>query len=291
MDTESLARSPNSSAHSNLSSSSLSSSVHTKPVQVGPVKIGGPEFTVIAGPCSIESSEQFLETATAVKNSGAVLLRGGIWKLRTSPQTFQGLGPNSFAFIKDVLQQTNMKLVSEVTDPRQIAMIDDCVEMYQVGSRNMHNYALLKELGQTRKPILLKRGFAAFVDEWIKAAEYITAGGNDKVILCERGIRTFETSTRNTLDLNSVVYVKAKTNLPVIVDPSHAVGMREFVPQLALAAAAAGADGLIVEVHPRPAEALSDGRQALTLSDFQQLMSRLEKLLTALDRPLNKLEI
>ncbi len=287
MDTESLSRASNSSAQTSLQSETHS----TKPVQVGPVQIGGAKFTVIAGPCSIESPEQFLEAATAVKNAGAVLLRGGIWKLRTSPQTFQGLGADSFGFIKDILKQTNMKLVSEVTDPRQIAMIDDCVEMYQVGSRNMHNYALLKELGQTRKPILLKRGFAAFVDEWIKAAEYITAGGNDKVILCERGIRTFETSTRNTLDLNSVVYVKAKTNLPVIVDPSHAVGMREFVPQLALAAAAAGADGLIVEVHPRPAEALSDGRQALTMSDFQQLMSKLEKLLTALDRPLNKLEI
>jgi 3-deoxy-7-phosphoheptulonate synthase len=285
MDTESLVKSHSTTVATNVMKTSL-----TKSVQVGPVLIGGPEFTVIAGPCSIESPVQFLETAQAVKNSGAVLLRGGVWKLRTSPQTFQGLGSDAFSFIKDVLNQTNMKLVSEVTDARQISLIDDYVEMYQVGSRNMHNYALLKELGQTRKPILLKRGFAAFVDEWIKAAEYITAGGNDKVIMCERGIRTFETSTRNTLDLNSVVYVKAKTNLPVIVDPSHAVGLREFVPQLALAAAAAGADGLIIEVHPRPAEALSDGRQALTINDFQQLMSKLEKLLTALDRPLNKLE-
>jgi 3-deoxy-7-phosphoheptulonate synthase len=263
----------------------------TKLVQVGSVTIGGPDFTVIAGPCSIESKSQFLETAQAVKAAGAVLLRGGIWKLRTSAHTFQGLGGDAFGFIKEVLQETNMKLVSEVTDARQIEMVDDYVEMYQVGSRNMHNYALLKELGQTRKPVMLKRGFAAFVDEWIKAAEYIAIGGNDQVVLCERGIRTFETSTRNTLDLNSVLYVKEKTQFPVIVDPSHAVGMREFVPQLALAAAAAGADGIIVEVHPRPAEALSDGRQALTVPDFQQLMQKIEKVLTALDHPLNKLEI
>jgi len=262
-----------------------------KTVQVGTVTIGGPEFTVIAGPCSIESHSQFMQTAQAVKNSGAVLLRGGVWKLRTSAQTFQGLGPEAFGFIKDVLNQTGMKLVSEITDPRQVGMLDEYVEMYQVGSRNMHNYALLKELGLTRKPVMLKRGFAAFVDEWIKAAEYISMGGNENVILCERGIRTFETSTRNTLDLNSVLYVKEKTGLPVIVDPSHAVGLREFVPQLALAAAAIGADGVIVEVHPKPAEALSDGRQALTLDDFKQMMVKMERVLSALDRPLNKLEI
>jgi 3-deoxy-7-phosphoheptulonate synthase len=278
----------------NLASASASSTPArqlAKTVQVGPVTIGGPEFTVIAGPCSIESHSQFLQTAQAVKESGAVLLRGGVWKLRTSPQTFQGLGPEAFGFIKDVLNHTGMKLVSEITDPRQIGVLDEYVEMYQVGSRNMHNYALLKELGQTRKPVMLKRGFAAFVDEWIKAAEYISLGGNENVVLCERGIRTFETSTRNTLDLNSVLYVKEKTGLPVIVDPSHAVGLREFVPQLALAAAAIGADGVIVEVHPKPAEALSDGRQALTLEDFKQMMVKMERILSALDRPLNKLEI
>lgn len=263
----------------------------TRQVKVGSVTIGGPEFTVIAGPCSIENKSQFMETANAVKSAGAVLLRGGVWKLRTSPQTFQGLGTEAFEFIKDVLNQTQMKLVSEITDPRQIEVLDDYVEMYQVGSRNMHNYALLKELGQTRKPVLLKRGFAAFVDEWIKAAEYISAGGNEKVILCERGIRTFETSTRNTLDLNSVLYVKSKTDFPVIVDPSHAVGLREFVPQLALAAAAVGADGIIVEVHPNPAEALSDGRQALTIKDFDELMLKLQRVLSALNHPLQKLDV
>lgn len=262
----------------------------TKPVQVGPVLIGGPHFTVIAGPCSIESHSQFLETAIAVKKAGASLLRGGIWKLRTSAKTFQGLGPDAFSMIADVLKETNMKLVSEVTDPRQIELVDDYIEMYQVGSRNMHNYALLKELGQTRKPVLIKRGFAAFIDEWIKAAEYVTLGGNENVILCERGIRTFETATRNTLDLNAVVYAKANCHFPVIVDPSHAIGVRQFVPQLALAATAAGADGIIVEVHPRPKEALSDGPQALTISDFNTMMTQIKKILAALDRPLNTLE-
>lgn len=260
-----------------------------KPVKVGQVVIGGPEFTVIAGPCSIESPAQFLETAQAVKKSGACLLRGGIWKLRTSAKTFQGLGEDAFSFIKDVCSEVGMSLTSEVTDPRQIEMIDDVVEMYQVGSRNMHNYALLKELGQSRKPVLLKRGFSALVDEWIKAAEYIQVGGNDNVVLCERGIRTFETATRNTLDLNAVAYVKKNTSFPVIVDPSHAVGIRELIPALALASAAVGADGIIVEVHPRPHEALSDGMQALTISDFSQLMSQLNKILIALDRPLQKI--
>jgi|SRR6185312_3073792 len=271
--------------HAMLQETSLNFS-RTKPVQVGNVLVGGLGFAVIAGPCSIESPAQFLETALAVKNSGAVLLRGGIWKLRTSSKTFQGLGSDAFTFIKDVLKTTGMKLTSEVTDPRQIEMLDDVVEMYQVGSRNMHNYALLKELGQTRKPILLKRGFSAFIDEWIKAAEYVTAGGNDKVILCERGIRTFETATRNTLDINAVAFAKANTPFPVIVDPSHAVGIRELVSPVALAAAAAGADGIIVEVHPRPHEALSDGQQALTVEDFQTLMVKLERVLAALDRPL-----
>ncbi|MFN7454589.1 MAG: 3-deoxy-7-phosphoheptulonate synthase [Pseudobdellovibrionaceae bacterium] len=262
----------------------------TRPVQVQNITFGGPEFTVVAGPCSIESFDQFLTTAQAVKSAGAVMLRGGVWKLRTSSKTFQGLGPEAFGFIKEVLKQTEMMLVSEITDPRQIEILDDYVEMYQVGSRNMHNYALLKELGQTRKPVMLKRGFSAFVDEWLKAAEYITAGGNEGVILCERGIRTFETATRNTLDLNAVVYAKANTHFPVIVDPSHAVGVRKLVPQLAWAAAAAGADGIIVEVHPRPEEALSDGQQALTINDFKMMMQRLEAILNAVGRPLHKLE-
>lgn len=259
----------------------------THTVRVAGYEVGGPNFTVIAGPCSIESYDQFLETAKGVKSSGAHILRGGIWKMRTSAKAFQGLGQNSFDFIKTVLRETGMGLISEVTDASQIEEIDEFVACYQVGSRNMHNYALLKELGRSKKPVLLKRGFAAFIDEWIKAADYVTGGGNPNVILCERGIRTFETATRNTLDLNAVVYAKKNSPFPVIVDPSHAVGISALVPELAYAAAAAGADGIIVEVHPRPAEALSDGMQALTLPDFKNMMNRLEKILNAVERPLH----
>ena len=260
----------------------------TQTVKVGKIEIGGPTFTVIAGPCSIESHDQFLSTAQHVKQHGASLLRGGIWKMRTSSKAFQGLGADGFEMVRHVLDSVHMGLTTEVTDPRQIEEIHDFVDMFQVGSRNMHNYALLKELGRTKKPVLLKRGFAALIDEWLKAAEYVTGGGNPNVVLCERGIRTFETATRNTLDLNAVVYAKRHSHLPVIVDPSHAVGIRELIPQLSLAAAAAGADGIIVEVHPRPAEALSDGQQALTFQDFEEMMSRLSRILTAMDRPLQK---
>jgi 3-deoxy-7-phosphoheptulonate synthase len=274
---------------------SMQTSPSTQTVKIntayGTLEIGGPKFAVIAGPCSIESHSQFLETAQAVKAQGACLLRGGIWKMRTSSKTFQGLGESSFDFIKSVCKETNMGLVSEVTDARQIEEVYDVVDMFQVGSRNMHNYALLKELGKLKKPVLLKRGFAALIDEWIKAAEYVTGGGNENVILCERGIRTFETATRNTLDLNAVVYVKKNTPFPVIVDPSHAVGIRALVPDLAVAAAAAGADGIIVEVHPRPAEALSDGQQALTFADFKEMMNKVERVLMALDRPLHRVSL
>ncbi len=266
----------------------MQTSPSTQIVNVGGFDIGGPNFTVIAGPCSIESRDQFLETALGVKASGAHILRGGIWKMRTSSQDFQGLGTNSFKFIKEVCQQTGMSLISEVTDIRQIEEIYDLVGGFQVGARNMHNYSLLKELGMQKKPVLLKRGFAALINEWIKAAEYVTKGGNPNVILCERGIRTFETATRNTLDLNAVVYAKKHSSLPVIVDPSHAVGISALVPQLAYAAAAAGADGIIVEVHPRPSEALSDGMQALTLADFDTMMKKLSRILNAVDRPLHK---
>lgn len=259
----------------------------TQIVNFGGYAIGGPQFTVMAGPCSIESYEQFRETALGVKASGAHILRGGIWKMRTSAKDFQGLGSSSFDFIKDVCKETNMSLISEVTDARQIEEIYDLVECFQVGSRNMHNYSLLKELGMQKKPVMLKRGFASLISEWIKAAEYITNGGNPNVILCERGIRTFETATRNTLDLNAVAFAKKNSPLPVIVDPSHAVGISALVPDLAYAAAAVGADGLIVEVHPRPAEALSDGMQALTLEEFDRMMKKLDRILTAIDRPLH----
>jgi 3-deoxy-7-phosphoheptulonate synthase len=260
----------------------------TRPVKVGDHLIGGEHFTLIAGPCSIENKEHFELTSKTVKSMGANLIRGGIWKLRTSADSFQGLGRDSFNFIRQTLKENNLSLVSEITDPRQIEEIHDFVDMFQIGSRNMHNYALLKEVGLTQKPVLIKRGFAALIDEWVKSSEYVRKGGNENVILCERGIRTFETATRNTLDLNAVVYVKNRTHLPVIVDPSHGIGIRSLVPQMAYAAAASGCDGLIVEVHPNPEKALSDGQQTLNFSEFETLVKQLEKILDAIGRPLSK---
>jgi 3-deoxy-7-phosphoheptulonate synthase len=257
-------------------------------VQIGKIQIGGPRFTVIAGPCSIESENQFQTTAETVKKSGAGVLRGGIWKMRTSQKAFQGLGSEAFEFIKKIKTQLDMPLISEVTDIRQIEELAGIVDAYQVGARNMHNYSLLKELGKQPKPVLLKRSFSGFIDEWLKAADYVTSSGHAQVILCERGIRTFETATRNTLDLNAVVYVKKHSGLPVIVDPSHAIGIADLVPQLCYAAAAAGADGIMVEVHPKPSEALSDGPQALTPEIFDTTMKQLEKVLNAFDRGLNR---
>lgn len=258
----------------------------TKPVSFGPYAIGGHDFAVIAGPCSIESKEHFQDIASFVKSQGAVALRGGIFKLRTDPKSFQGIGKNGYSLAYEVKSQLKMPFVSEVTDPREIEAMLEVVDVFQVGSRNMHNYALLKELGQTNKPVLLKRGFAGLIKEWILAADYIVKNGNDQVVLCERGIRTFETATRNTFDLNAVAYVKAHTNFPIIADPSHATGSSQLVTPLALAAAAAGADGLIVEVHPIPNEALSDGDQTLNYDGFASLMVRLERILVALDRGL-----
>ncbi|MCC2678322.1 MAG: aroF [Pseudobdellovibrio sp.] len=256
-------------------------------VEIGKIQIGGPKFTVIAGPCSIESETQFKDTAASVKKSGASVLRGGIWKMRTSQKAFQGLGAESFELIKKVKNETGLPLISEITDIRQIEEVAGIVDAYQVGARNMHNYSLLKELGRQPKPVLIKRSFSAFIDEWIKSADYVMSGGNQQVILCERGIRTFETATRNTLDLNAVVYAKKHSGLPVIVDPSHAVGISDLVPQLCYAAAAAGADGVMVEVHPNPKEALSDGPQSLTFEGFEKTMKQLEKVLFAFDRGLN----
>lgn len=259
-----------------------------KIVTIGNVQIGGPAFTVIAGPCSIESENQFRNVSNEVKKSGASILRGGIWKMRTSAHAFQGLGSEAFDTVRKIKAETGLSLISEVTDVRQIEEAFPFVDAFQVGARNMHNYSLLKELGRYKKPVLLKRNFSAFIDEWIKAADYVVMGGHDQVILCERGIRTFETATRNTLDLNAVVYAKKNSPYPVIVDPSHAIGISEFVPQLCYASAAAGADGIIVEVHPNPKEALSDGQQSLTCESFDQMMIQLKKVLAAFDRPLNE---
>lgn len=261
----------------------------TLPVKLGPHLIGGHNpFVVISGPCSIESREQFLKIASQVKKSGAIALRGGMFKLRSSPKTFQGMGKDAFSIVQEVKKITGLAFFSEVTDPREINDMMDLVDVFQVGSRNMHNYSLLKELGQIRKPILLKRGFAALIKEWLLAADYIIKGGNDQVILCERGIRTFETSTRNTFDLNAIAYVKQYTSFPVIADPSHATGDSRLVIPMSLAAAAAGADGLLIETHYAPEEALSDGFQAIDFSQIDQLMDQLERLLSALGRRLAK---
>lgn len=256
----------------------------TKSVRIGNQLIGSSGFAVIAGPCSIESADHLAEVGQFVAKQGAICLRGGIFKLRTSPDSFQGLGSEAFNAVKRVKTLTGLPFLSEVTDPRQISDLEGLVDAFQVGSRNMHNYDLLKELGRTRTPILLKRGFSGLIKEWLLAAEYVIKGGNEQLILCERGIRTFETATRNTFDLNAVAYIKQHTPFPVIADPSHATGVRELVIPMALAAAAAGADGIMVEVHPRPEEALSDGFQALTFPQFSELISRLQKLMPGIDR-------
>ena len=262
--------------------------LQTKIIKVGSTHIGGGSFAVLAGPCSIESQTQFETVAREVKRVGAIGLRGGVFKLRTSPEAFQGLGDEAYAIVKKVKAETGMAFVSEITDPRQIADLHEVVDAFQVGSRNMHNYALLKELGQIKKPVLLKRGFSALFKEWILAADYLVKGGNESVILCERGIRTFETSTRNTFDINAIVLAKKESPFPVLADPSHGTGIAALVPGVALAAAAAGADGLLIEVHPNPAKALSDGSQSLNFQEFEALMAKLPKLLAALDR---KMEI
>lgn len=248
--------------------------------------IGGPGVVMIAGPCSIESEGHLRETAFAVKQSGATLLRGGVFKMRTNPDSFQGIGTPAFEFLNRVKADVQLPMVCEITDPRQIELMLESVDMFQVGSRNMYNYELLKELGRLNRPVMLKRAFAATIDEWIHAAEYVVKGGNDQVVLCERGIRTFETATRNTLDLNAVAWIKAHTDFAVVVDPSHGTGRRELVMPMALAGIAAGADGLICEVHPVPDKALSDSFQALSFENFAELCERVGVLADALGRPL-----
>lgn len=230
---------------------------------------------VIAGPCSVEDRDQLLVTARAVRAAGATLLRGGAFKPRTSPYSFQGLGAQGLELLAEARLVTGLPVVTELLDVRDLDLVCRYADVLQIGSRNMHNVPLLKEVGNARKPVLLKRGFAATVEEWFLAAEYILAQGNDRVILCERGIRTFETATRNTLDLSAVVLAHLGTHLPVIVDPSHAAGRSDLVAPLAKAALAVGADGLLIEVHPNPASALSDGDQALTVGEFAALVSDL----------------
>lgn len=248
---------------------------HTTVVRVGDVAIGGGAPVVIAGPCSVESREQLLAAAEGVRAAGATLLRGGAYKPRTSPYDFQGLGLEALLILREVSDRTGLPVVSEVMSTDDIEVMSDHVEMLQVGARNMQNFALLRRLGKVRRPVLLKRNPAATVKEWLLAAEYILAGGNDQVVLCERGIRSYDPELRNTFDIGGMVLAKTMTHLPVIADPSHATGRRDLVPAISRAALAAGADGLMVEVHPRPECALSDGAQSLDLSEFATMMRQL----------------
>jgi 3-deoxy-7-phosphoheptulonate synthase len=246
--------------------------------------LGGRSLAVMAGPCSVESREQILEAAWAVKQAGARFLRGGAFKPRTSPYEFQGLGVEGLKLLAEAREQTGLKVVTEVMDPDDLPACIEYADVLQLGARNMQNYSLLKKLGQAGKPVLLKRGPSATVREWLMAAEYILAHGNYRVALCERGIRTFETMTRNTLDLNAVPVLKALTHLPVVVDPSHGIGLRAHVPAMARAGVAAGADAIIVEVHPRPEQALSDGQQSLTPAEFEELMRQVRVIAGAIGR-------
>ena len=253
-------------------------------VRVGPVEIGGPEVVIAAGPCAVENESQLLVTAHAVKAAGARLLRGGAFKPRTSPYSFQGLGEEALELLALAREATGLPVVTEVMDARHLPAVAAVADVLQIGSRNMQNYTLLEEVGRQRLPVLLKRGMSATIDEYLHAAEYVLKGGNDQVILCERGIRTFETSTRATLDLNAVPMLKRHTHLPVIVDPSHGTGHAWMVPPLAQAAIAAGADGLLVEVHCEPTAALSDGAQSLTPDAFAHMMRGVRAIAAAVGR-------
>jgi 3-deoxy-7-phosphoheptulonate synthase len=253
-------------------------------IDVGGVRVGGRAIVVMAGPCSVESREQILEAAHAVRKAGATFLRGGAFKPRTSPYEFQGLREEGLKLLALAREATGLKVVTEVMSTEALPMVADYADVLQVGARNMQNYALLERLGEVRKPVLLKRGLSGTIREWLMAAEYVVSKGNPEVMLCERGIRTFETMTRNTLDINAVPLVKSLSHLPVIVDPSHGIGLRKHVPAIARAGVAAGADGLIVEVHPHPEKALSDGHQSLDFPEFEELMRQVRVIALAIGR-------
>lgn len=259
---------------------------HPEPsiVKVGNTTIGGGEFVIMSGPCAVESKEQLLETAHAIKKAGAQILRGGAYKPRTSPYAFQGLEEEGLRFMKEAREETGLAVVCEVTSLAAIETAVKYVDMLQIGARNMQNFYLLKEAGKTGLPVLLKRGLSATIDEWLNASEYIIAEGNPNVVLCERGIRTFETATRNTLDISAIPVIKHKSHLPIIVDPSHATGVRRYVKPLAKSAVAVGADGLMIETHPNPAVALSDGPQSLTFPQFDELCDELRPLIHLLGK-------
>ncbi len=253
-------------------------------VNVGEVRVGGDEVVVMAGPCSAETEPQVFQTAAAVRRAGAKVLRGGAFKPRSSPYSFQGLGEEGLRMLRSAANEQNLKLVSEVMDTSQIDLVDRYADILQVGARNMQNFSLLRELGHLRKPVLLKRGISATIEEWLLSAEYLLAGGNDHVVLCERGIRTFETYTRNTMDVSAIPAIERLSHLPIIVDPSHGTGRRDKVAPMARAAVAAGADGLLIEVHVDPDRALSDGAQSLFPAQFDRLMAELRIIAPAIGR-------
>ena len=253
-------------------------------IRVNGITIGGKKIVIMAGPCSIEGREMLMAIGKSVKSSGAAILRGGAYKPRTSPYSFQGMGKEGLELLKEAKHLLKMPVVTEIMDTKDIDLISDYTDIFQVGARNMQNFSLLKELGSTNKPILLKRGLSATIKELLMSAEYIASKGNDKIILCERGIRTFETETRNTLDLNAIPVIKKLTHLPIIVDPSHGTGRRDIVATMSMAAIAAGADGIIVEVHQQPEKALSDGEQSLKPDEFKQMVKAIDRIARAIGR-------
>ena len=256
-------------------------------IKIKDVSIGGNEIIVMAGPCSVENEKQIFTIAESVKKSGAKILRGGAFKPRTSPYSFQGLGEVGLKLMRNAANEFDLLVITEVMDISQIELIDKYADIFQIGARNMHNYTFLKELGQTKKPILLKRGIAATYEEWLMSAEYILAGGNRDVMFCERGIRTFEQSTRNTMDIGAIPVIHNRSHLPIIADPSHGIGIRNKVIPMARASVAAGADGLIIEVHSDPDHAKSDGAQSLYLNQFEELMKQSRIIANAIDRKIN----
>ena len=253
-------------------------------INVGGVKIGGDSFVIMAGPCAVESHDQLFETALAAKAGGAQILRGGAYKPRTSPYSFQGLEIEGLKYMSEVRNETGLKIITEVTSEHALEAAVNYVDIIQIGARNMQNFELLKEAGKINKPVMLKRGLSATIDELLNAAEYIMSEGNEAVILCERGIRTYETSTRNTLDISAVPVIRSKSHLPIIIDPSHASGVREYIAPLSKAGVAVGADGLMIEVHPHPEIALSDGAQSLNPEDFKALTDELRPFIALVGR-------
>lgn len=257
-------------------------------IDIGGTTIGGKEIVVMAGPCAIESAEQLIETARAVKAAGATILRGGAYKPSTSPYHFRGLGKTGLELLAQARKETGLPVITEVMSPEEVELVAKYADILQIGARNMQNFNLLVEVGKVNKPVMLKRGLSATIQEWLLAAEYILAQGNNQLMLCERGIRTFETYTRNTFDLSAIPIIEKVSHLPIIADPSHGTGKWYLVTPMALAAVAAGADGIMVEVHPNPDSALKDGAQSLTFDNFRQLMTQLGKIAEAVGRPLAK---